>query len=205
MVADRLPILLVDDDPAFVRAITPLLSQHAPLRIAETGAQAIAMVAEVAPLRAAIVDLCLPDGHDGVAVLEELRRVQPGTPALLISGNLDLRPANLAYLAGAACLEKPFGFDCIERFLASTCPFESTIASVARTWRDRYSLTPAQEDVLRRLALGENRDLIAMARSCSPATIKRHVFDLLQKTTDESAHAAVMRMMNERTNGALRQ
>jgi DNA-binding NarL/FixJ family response regulator len=58
-------------------------------------------------------------------------------------------------------------------------------------------MSNAQTDILRRAARGENRDTIAAFRSSSPSTVKRQIVDLLQKTGDESLHAAIERLTRE--------
>ena len=190
-------ILLVDDDPLFAKQLSQVLSRYGHIEIAKTAAEALAALARFGPMRAAVIDLCLPGGRSGFEVLDEMKRSHPGTPVLLISGNFDIHPVNAAYLAGVDYLEKPFGCECIERFMASSLPFSAKIAVVLRRWAGCYKLTAAQEDVLRRLAAGESQDAISLARSCAPATVKRHIFDLLQKTADESCHAAVERLFRE--------
>jgi len=191
-------ILLVDDDAAFTRVATTLLSPYGEVVVALTAEAAIAALPNCNPLRAAIIDLCLPCNRSGLDLVDEVRLSHPQARIMLISGNLDLRPANDAYLAGVAYVDKPLTCQLIKCFMESAAvPLSTRIDWVLTDWRERYKITPGQQDVLRRLALGEDREEIAMARNCAVTTIKRHIFDCCQRTTDESALSLVQRILSE--------
>jgi DNA-binding NarL/FixJ family response regulator len=148
------------------------------------------------PWRAAIIDMGLPDAP-GLRVAAEVKRTHPGTPTVIITGNLDLRPANASYLLGVTYLEKPLDPACLERFMRSSLSFEVKVARQCRLWKDCYHLTDAQEDILRRAWSGQSRDGIATVRDASPLTVKRQIADMLQKTLDKSLHSGVERLIRE--------
>jgi two-component system KDP operon response regulator KdpE len=98
-------ILIVDDQPT-IRASLALMFTRAGYRTL-TAADGVAAEAVLRDWRADLVllDLGLPE-RDGVETLPALRRVQPGLPAIIITGWPDAEAAAAA--AGAdALLEKP--------------------------------------------------------------------------------------------------
>jgi DNA-binding NtrC family response regulator len=190
-------ILVGDDDPTFVAALSPLLLQHGRVQVARTVECAFAALVERAHLRAVLVSFCLPGDGSGLDVIAEVGRSHPGTPTALFGGCPNLRAANAAYLAGADYLEKPIDKRCIERFMNVRLPLAQRIEVKAQGWQERHHLSRAEKDILCRAALGESRETIAAFRSSSPLTVKRQVADLLQKTGDESLHAAIERLTRE--------
>jgi DNA-binding NarL/FixJ family response regulator len=189
-------ILVVDDDPVFVKWLVSHLMPWGDIRVAVGAVTAMRELEDGRPWRAAVIDMCLPDGP-GLGVAAALKRVHPDVPTLIVTGNLDLRPTNAAYLMGLAYLEKPIDPACLERFMSSPLAISAKVRILAREWQRRHRLTEAQQDILRRAALGEDRHTIAACRGSSPLTIKRQVADMLPKTGDESLHAAVERLLRE--------
>ncbi len=191
------PILLADADPASIAQLSELLSPHGEVRVARTLQGVRAALADCVRLRAAIVDVGAPGGWSGLELIGELKRVHPEAPAVLLGGTSRPAVANAAFLLGVDYLERPVDQACIERFMSARLPLTRRIELWTERWRDRYQMSIAQTDILRRAALGENRDAIAAFRSSSPNTVKRQVVDLLQKTGDESLYAAIARLTRE--------
>jgi CheY-like chemotaxis protein len=109
-------ILMVEDDPSFLRAMGRLLKAHG-FRVAEaaTVAEAIEHVtgrARVGPrFDFVILDLALPDGS-GVDVLKLVRQGASGTDVIVISGIVDETLLARAKKHGASkILVKPIDFD----------------------------------------------------------------------------------------------
>jgi DNA-binding NarL/FixJ family response regulator len=191
------PILLADADPISIAHLSALLSPHGEVRIARTLQRVRAALLDCTRLRAAVVDVGPPGGWSGLELIDELKRVHPGTPAVLLGGNSRPPVANAAFLMGVDYLERPVERACIERFMSARLPLARRIELRTEHWRDRYQMSLAQTDILRRAALGENRHTIAAFRSSSPNTVKRQIADLLQKTGDESLHSAIERVTRE--------
>ena len=106
-------ILLVDDDVALLEALPQaiLLSMER-IRIdtSETGADALERIKEV-DYDAIVTDVKMP-GMDGLALLEEIGRVRPGTPTLLITGHGEHDLAVRALRGGAYdFMAKPIDHD----------------------------------------------------------------------------------------------
>lgn len=114
-------ILVVDDDPMLRRTLSAMLV-HAGHEVisAPDGETALELARERA------IDLALVDrqmeGLDGIAVLKQLRVMQPMCTRVLLSGALDLDTALEAINLGAAThvLEKPIGLDGLSEIVAST-------------------------------------------------------------------------------------
>ncbi len=107
---DRAPyrVVLVDDSPGDRSLLRASLQQSGAFLVvgeAECASDAIDVVA-CARADVVLVDLFLP-GSDGIALLEDLYRVAPGTRPVIVSGFVSEGVAMAAEAAGAlACLDK---------------------------------------------------------------------------------------------------
>lgn len=101
-------ILIVDDEEGIRNFLLELLRpERVPVRVAGSGREAIAMVREMAPALV-IVDVLLPD-HDGIAVLEEARKIDSRIIGVAMTGAATVELAVRAMKAGAIdLLIKPF-------------------------------------------------------------------------------------------------
>jgi DNA-binding NtrC family response regulator len=94
------PVLLVDDDAAAREALAELLGAAGyPVALAGSAAEA-RRVAEHGEPGLAVLDLVLPDG-DGITLLEELRALWPGLPAIIVTGYVEPRSIVEAMRRGA--------------------------------------------------------------------------------------------------------
>jgi PAS domain S-box-containing protein len=81
-------VLIVDDDPALLEALPEALRLRMSELLVETcdsAPNALAKIA-VADYDAIVTDIKMP-GMDGLALLDEIRKVRPETPTLLITGH----------------------------------------------------------------------------------------------------------------------
>ncbi len=91
MADDRIPLLLIEDNPADLRLVAELLEDAAPGRFRVEPARRLAEGLEALradPFAAVILDLSLPDA-DGVAAIGAVREAAPSTPVIVLSGMLD--------------------------------------------------------------------------------------------------------------------
>lgn len=105
--ADKL-ILVLEDEADVRQTVCEQLHQLGYLTLeAETGEQALDMLASSAEIDMLISDLMLPGGLSGAEVIHYARQHWPALPLLLISGQ-DLRPADNPALPEVELLHKPF-------------------------------------------------------------------------------------------------
>lgn len=104
MPPERVPVLLVEDNPADLRLVAELVEEEAPGRFRIDPARRLADGLEALRTRTytvVILDLSLPDA-DGVAAIGAVRDVAPSVPVIVLSGLIDERIRALAAGHGAA-------------------------------------------------------------------------------------------------------
>ena len=115
--ADR-TILLVDDEESQRRVLSGFLRKHGfDVRQAASASEAIAQ-AQAHTIDLVVTDLRMPDG-DGLGLLDELHRINPDVPAILMTAFGTIRTAVEAMKRGAAdYLTKPIDLDELEVLIA---------------------------------------------------------------------------------------
>jgi CheY-like chemotaxis protein len=95
-------ILIVDDSPVDRRLASALVARRAGLRVvsAGDGREALAVIEREAPA-AVVTDLQMP-GMSGLELVEEVRRLHPAIPVILMTAHGSEEIAILALRAGAA-------------------------------------------------------------------------------------------------------
>jgi signal transduction histidine kinase len=109
-------VLLVDDDPEVTAATLAMLEQlgHR-VRVATSGAAALAIVEEAAALDLVITDHAMA-GMTGMELAERIRRIRPELPVVLATGYAEVPIGdNLA----VARLDKPYRIDRLAAAIAS--------------------------------------------------------------------------------------
>ena len=112
----RLPVLIVDDQPAVVRALSVLLDLHGIPTLEASSPEAAVAAAAEQPLGAAIQDMNFrpqeTSGDEGVRLFQQLREAQPGLPVLLMTAWASLETAVEMVKEGATdYVEKPWDDD----------------------------------------------------------------------------------------------
>src|SRR5687768_1910233 len=106
-------VLIVDDDPALLQALPQALHLRMSgltVDTTDTAAAALDRIAEC-DYDAIVTDIKMP-GMDGLALLAEIRRRQPDTPVLLITGHGEYDLAIRALRGGAYdFIQKPIDRD----------------------------------------------------------------------------------------------
>ena len=111
-------VLIVDDDPALLQALPQALQLRMAEATVETADSAAVALDRIAArdYDAIVTDIKMP-GMDGLALLAEIRRRQPDTPILIITGHGEYDLSVRALRAGAYdFIQKPIDRD---RFVAS--------------------------------------------------------------------------------------
>jgi DNA-binding NarL/FixJ family response regulator len=188
--------LMVDDDAAVQRCLARVVRRHGEFVAADTFQRAAYLLSDGSMWAGFFFDVELPDGS-GLDLLAQARDAHPITPAMVLTGNNRDSTANAAYDLRAHYVIKPVATKRIEQFLKDAVSLESHVSRALRQWTDRYGLSEAEADVLRRSALGESQSVIATARGVSRETIKTQVATLLGKTGDESLQTAAGRLLRD--------
>jgi signal transduction histidine kinase len=106
-------ILIVDDDPALLRALPEALRlrmEGVEIETCDSAKRALQMIA-ARDYDAIVSDIKMP-GMDGLALLEEVRKLRPSTPTLLITGHGERDLAVQALRGGAYdFIQKPIERD----------------------------------------------------------------------------------------------
>jgi DNA-binding NtrC family response regulator len=104
-------IMIVDDDPEVLMLLETFLQNEGFGTVtAESGAEAIRKCAAERP-GLALIDIAMPV-MDGLATLQELKKLDAGLPAIMITGYRDAEKVTAAFRSGAFdCIFKPFDFD----------------------------------------------------------------------------------------------
>jgi len=108
-------VLLVDDDPDILAALTMLLEGRYAIETATNGSEAVDRITSTS-FDAVLLDLMMPI-MDGAALTEELTRRRIAVPILLTSAGADLAE-RAAALGIEAYIAKPLDFDKLETMLS---------------------------------------------------------------------------------------
>src|SRR5690606_35873013 len=103
-------ILIVDDEPAIVAALQPVLAaQGHALSSAETAIEALAL-AEETPIELVLLDLGLPDA-DGVEIIAKLKAISGAAVIVLSARHLEADKVRALDEGADDYINKPFGID----------------------------------------------------------------------------------------------
>jgi two-component system response regulator PilR (NtrC family) len=154
-------ILVVDDEEIMREILDALLTREGyEVRLAATAGEGLD-IARAVPLDAAVLDVMLPD-MDGIAALEELKRIDEDLPALMITAFASVENAIAAMKRGA--------FDYI------TKPFKNDeVLVVLRNATERRRLLAENRALRQNLQASQNRFGGIIGRS---SAIKQ-IFDLI--------------------------
>ncbi|HEX8723509.1 MAG TPA: response regulator [Pyrinomonadaceae bacterium] len=110
-------ILIVDDDDAVRDVLYDLFSEEHMCHVAATAEQALSFLREQT-YDAVLTDISMP-GLSGVELLGHLRREQPDTPVIVVTGIGDREHAEgLTRLGAFDFILKPFPLEAVEQSVA---------------------------------------------------------------------------------------
>ncbi len=124
METEPIRVLVVDDEVLFVKTLEKILTRRGiVVECAYEGRSGVQAAAN-GTFDAILLDLRMP-AMDGLEALQEIRRLDPLTPILVLTGQFDLDKARRAMKAGAA------------EILLKPCPIDTIIAAIenAREWK----------------------------------------------------------------------
>jgi two-component system CheB/CheR fusion protein len=179
-------IFLVDDDPSVRQAMRDLLKANG--RQVEDYGSAEDFLASYRPDAQGIllVDATMP-GMGGLALLDRLRRDGARLPAIVVTGNGDVRMAVQALRAGAAdFIEKPVGeaalLDSIDLALARAADSPPQSASRSAAAARFAGLTARQRRILDMVLAGQPSKNIAADLGISQRTVDAHRAAIMKKS-----------------------
>jgi sigma-B regulation protein RsbU (phosphoserine phosphatase) len=134
----RAGVLVVDDDPAMLRAVERILAPRYDVRAFASGREAVEAFAKD-PAEVAIVDVRMP-GMDGFEVTRALRAIRPGTEVILVTGSI----TDLDEKMVRAIEERAFYF--------ITKPFSKAVLTSLVAWcLEMQRLQDERDELIRRL------------------------------------------------------
>ncbi len=155
----------------------------------------IAAIVE-APPTCLLLDLHLPDGR-GFDVLPVLREHAPLAPVGLLTGDKHPDVARESAQHAVVYLPKPLEGDdllaLLRRWLVEGAPLDATLSA----WTTQYDLTPTEREVLALMASGIGPVAASRSLNIAPATLAKHITNLLEKTGDERIADASLRLWRE--------
>jgi len=138
-------VLLIDDDPNILSALTRQLRKQYDLVTAQGGEEGLkvvsAAVSQREPIAVVVCDMRMP-GMDGIQVLAKIRETSPDTVRMMLTGNADQETAIAAINRGN-----------IFRFLTKPCPSEDLVQSID-AGLIQYRLVTAERDLLEKTLAG---------------------------------------------------
>jgi DNA-binding NarL/FixJ family response regulator len=190
-------VLIVEDTTRIASYLARVVRSHGGEAVlARSAREADVLLDEPSKWAGFLIDVGLPDGS-GLDVLARARANYPGTPALILTGSMERVHINTAFDLNAHYVVKPPEKEHLERFFRDTASFNLRLKRVAKLWSTRFGLSASEIDILIRAANGEHREAIAKARESSKLTIKKHVANLLHKTSDPSLLVAAQKLLRE--------
>lgn len=162
---------VVEDDPSLRRVIVRILVQAGIAAEEFDSAEAFLAGLPGRPLGCVLCDLRLP-GMDGLALLEEITRIAPDNPVVMISGYADIPSAVRALKVGAVdFLQKPFARDELLDVVDKAFGKVEAIRQASQTFAD---LTAREREILIAFRDGAPNKIVAMELGLSPRTVEMH-------------------------------
>ena len=196
-------LLLVDDHPVFLEGLAEALGRQADFELAgmvTSSAKAVACCERTRP-DLVLLDLAMR-GLDGLAVLKQLRQLEPAPRVLMLTSSDEAADAIAALDAGAdGYITKAARYDelveAIREAAGGGRPIGETIARRLAI-RDRHQpLTPREQEVLVLLAEGLTYEAIGERLGIAKRTARAHVV-AIQEKLDAANNAQVVARGYER-------
>jgi len=176
-------IFFVDDEPAVRKAVAQTLAQLANCSIS-CFADAESCIRGISRQNCDLVitDINMP-GTDGLELLEQIKRIRPKLPVILVTGYGDVITAVKGIKGGAVdFIEKPLNEDTFLPIVK-----DALAATVLVLDPGQAGLTNAEINVLRRIINGKSNKQIAAELRRSVRTVENHRHRLMKKLNATNA------------------
>lgn len=121
---EQIRVLLADDEERFSQSLAKVLrNRNMEVCIAYDGESAIRFLSHE-ECDVILLDLRMP-GMDGLATLQEIRRIKPLTPVILLTGSIDMARVSSALKGGAA------------EVLLKPCPIDTLTSAIENAYERR--------------------------------------------------------------------
>ncbi|MBS1852994.1 MAG: response regulator [Acidobacteria bacterium] len=155
-------ILLVDDEPSILQGYQRLLRNEFELETASSGEEALKTLSHHGPFAVVVSDMRMP-GMDGIQFLAKVKRKEPETIRIMLTGHADIETAVHAVNEGS-----------IFRFLTKPCNKE-VIAKTLTAALVQYRLVTAEKELLEKTLSGSIHVLTEVLGLVNPAAFSRSV------------------------------
>jgi DNA-binding NtrC family response regulator len=132
-------ILLVDDEPRILEALTPTLTQKYLVKTAPSGSVALDILRTTPAVAVIISDMRMPS-MNGAQFLSASRQIVPNARRILLTGYADVPTALAAVNEGGIC-----------RFLTKPCPVEEIVEAIEEAIAE-YDAEVRERTAIRRIA-----------------------------------------------------
>lgn len=154
------PVLLVDDEPRVLDALSRVLRRRFDVHTAGSGAAALEAIAAGTAFQVIVSDARMPE-MDGITFLTRARVVAPDAIRILLTGHADVQAAADAVNEGQ-----------VFRFLQKPCDAE-TLTGALRAAVEQHRLVTAERVLLEETLNGSIRVLTDVLALVSPAAFAR--------------------------------
>jgi two-component system, LuxR family, response regulator FixJ len=187
---DAALVYLVDDDPTLRDALQSLLESVGLRTLACADVEGFLEVYQPDRSGCLLLDVRIP-GRNNLSVQQRLREREIDAPVIIITGHSDVTMAVTAMKQGALdFLEKPFNeqllLDCVHHALTEARTRRRARARRQELFRRFETLTPREQDVLRRVAQGLSNREIAEVLNLSRKTVEVHRAKVMEKMRADS-------------------
>jgi FixJ family two-component response regulator len=190
-------VYIVDDDAAFVKALSRVLQAHGWTVETYESAEAFLQACDLNRLGCLVLDVNLP-GLDGMALQRSLVEARQAMPIIFLTGYGDMPTCVEAVKSGASdFLTKPVAAETLLNAVSRAVERERTVRSVRNSdaqLRQRHeNLTVRERQVLEGIAAGRLNKQIAADLGITEQTVKFHRARIMERMQARSA-SELMRM-----------
>ncbi len=150
----KVRVLFVDDEPNVLSAIRRSLRNDFDVHTAESGREALELIAKSEPFAVIVSDCRMPE-MDGIELLQRCSKIAPSSVRLMLTGNMDQETAVRAVNTGD-----------VFKFLNKPCQVDALKQVMAQAVR-QYELVTAEKELLEQTLKGSINvlsDLLGIAK-----------------------------------------
>jgi FixJ family two-component response regulator len=176
-------VVAVDDEPEILTSLKMVLALKGYQAVCFSSAEALLAAGVPQGAACLLLDINMPRGMDGLALLELLRRDGSSLPTIMVSGTGDIRSAVRALKAGASdFIEKPYSQDALLAAVTG-CVVKASGKPHGTEAVERFArLSIRERQVLDFVLEGLSSKQIAAQLDISPRTVDIHRGNIMAKT-----------------------